>query len=316
LKKAKIFLLFLSIIIQVLAGCSMDKKTNSEVSQQESQAIINKRYEDKAVTIETVVDVFKDPDINSQRVTQCLFNQLVCILEEKDNWVKVNTVDGSTGWLRSKFIDRDCTSVIKEIYTKRIVVTGKKKTVYSNYRGSATLEEVSMGTEFFVKSKKENYYEVVVPGNLTGWIEQKDTIEIAADSKIPKTSGGDFVATVEKFKDTQYLLGGVSAWQGVDASGVVYISARINGIDLPRGTIELFDFLKDGPDSVEGIKKGDLLFFSANEDTDDVTDVGIYAGDERFIYANKAKGCIDSALLHSDYYLKRLKGIRRIFDFV
>ena len=313
MKKIKVILLYLLVVIQVFAGCSVTKKVSSEVSQEETEAIINEKYKNKAVAIEAVVDIFKEADINSERITQSLFNQPVTILEELDGWFRVETIDGSTGWLRSKFIDRDCTSVKKEIYTERIVITGKKKTVYTNYGGGATLKDVSMGTEFFVKSKKKNYYEVVVPGNLTGWVEKKDTIQIGADSAIPLTSSEDFAATVEKFKDTQYLLGGSSAWQGVDGSGVVYISARINGIDLPRSTLDQFDFIKDERESVDDLKLGDLLFFSANEDLTDISNIGIYVGNDRFIYANKAKGCIDSALLHSDYYMRRIKGIRRIF---
>lgn len=315
MRKVKFGLLYILIVIaQILTGCSFSKTVSSDVSQKESEAIINERYKDKAVTIDTVVDIFKEADINSERITQCLFNQLVTIIEEKDSWVKVKTNDGSIGWLRSKFIDRDCTSVKKELYTERIVITGKKKAIYTDYGGGATLKDVSMGTELFVKSKKKNYYEVVVPGNLTGWVESKDTILIGADALIPVTSASDFAATVEKFKDTQYLLGGTSAWQGVDGSGLVYISAKINGIDLPRSVLEQFEFIKDGIESVEDIKVGDLLFFSANEDLEDISDIGVYVGNDYFIYANKSKGRIVSASLHSDYFIKRMKGIKRIFS--
>lgn len=298
---------------QIFTGCSFTKKVSSDVSQVESEAIINERYKDKAVTIDTVVDIFKEADINSERITQCLFNQLVTVIEERDGWAKVKTADGSIGWLRSKFIDRDCTSVKKELYTERIVITGKKKTVYTNYGGGATLKDVSMGTEFFVKSKKKNYYEVAIPGNLTGWIESKNTIQIAADASIPTTSSDDFATTVEKFRETQYLMGGTSAWQGVDGSGVVYISAKINGVELPRSTLEQFEFIKDSPESLEDIKRGDLLFFSTNEHLEDISDIGVYVGNDHFIYANKSKGRIDRDSIHSDYFIKRIKGIRRIF---
>jgi cell wall-associated NlpC family hydrolase len=316
LSKVKISLLYILtilIFLQIFTGCNISEKTNSDISQEEVEAIINERYKDKAVTIDTVVDIFKEADINSERITQCLFNQLVTVIEEKDSWVKVKTVDGSIGWLRSKFIDRDCTSVKQELYSERIVITGKKKTVYTNYGGGATLKDVSMGTEFFVKSKKKNYYEVVIPGNLTGWVESKNTILIGAASPIPKTSADDFATTVEKFKETQYLLGGTGAWQGVDGSGVVYISAKINGVDLPRNASEQFDFIIDRPEDLENLRKGDLLFFSPNEELEDISDVGVYIGDDCFIYANKSKGRIDIDSTKSDYYIKRIKGIRRIF---
>lgn len=315
MKKVKFIFVYLLVVMQIFVACSIgDKQASSNVSlDAESYEIINKRYGDKAVTIDTVVDIYKDAEINSERITQSLFNQMVTVLEERDTWVKVKTVDGCTGWLRSKFIDRDCTSVKKEIYSDRIIITGKKKTVYTNYGGGATLKDVSMGTEFFIKGKRKNYYEVIVPGNMTGWVEMKNTIQIPVNKPIPKTSAGDFVATVEKFRDTQYLMGGVSTWQGVDCSGVVYISARINGIELPRVTTDQFEFIKEVPTSLDNIKLGDLLFFSPNEDLADISDIGVYIGNGKFIYANQAKGSIDEALLDLDYYVKRIKGIRRIF---
>jgi len=316
LRKAKIGLLLyvFIIIVYIFAGCDFSQKANSDVPQEEIEAIINERYKDKAVTIDTVVDVFTEADINSERITQCLFNQLVTVIEEKDSWVKVKTDDGSMGWLRSKFIDRDCTSVKKELYTEKIVITGIKKPVYTNYGGGATLKEVAMGTELFVKGKKKNYYEVAVPGNLTGWVESKNTILVGADSPIPITSADDFADTAVKFKDTQYLMGGTSAWEGIDGSGLVYISAKINGIDLPRNALEQFEFIEDEIENIENIKKGDLLFFSTNENLEDIADIGVYVGNDSFIYANKSKGRIEIANLKSDYFIKRLKGIKRIFS--
>jgi len=54
------------------------------------------------------------------------------VIEEKGSWTKVKVVDGYTGWLKSKFIDRDCTSIMEEKYTDRAVITGKTKKVYSS----------------------------------------------------------------------------------------------------------------------------------------------------------------------------------------
>jgi len=66
----------------------------------------------------------------------------------------VKVVDGYTGWLKSKFIDRDCTSIMEEKYTDRAVITGKTKKVYSSAGGGVTLKDVVMGTELFIKEKK------------------------------------------------------------------------------------------------------------------------------------------------------------------
>ncbi|WP_010246561.1 C40 family peptidase [Acetivibrio cellulolyticus] len=316
MKRVEFLFIYLLIAMQILTGCSSgDKQVSTEVLKNggKSAQAINERYKDKAVVIDTVVDIFKEAKIDSERITQGLFNQPVTLIEESDGWAKVKTVDGCTGWLRSKFIDRDCTSVKEEIYSSRIVITGKTKPVFASYGGSATLKEAVMGTEFFIKGKRKNYYEVVVPGNLTGWVEMKNTIELEVNKPIPKTTAQDFSATAKKFKGTQYLMGGVSARQGIDCSGIVYICGKINGVNLPRGTMEQFDFIKDGPASVEDIKLGDLVFLSANEDLADISDIGIYLGDGQILIASEAKGSIDCTLLNSDHYMKRIRGIKRIF---
>jgi len=41
-------------------------------------------------------------------------------------------------------------------------------------------------------------------------------------------------------------VGGVSSWEGVDCSGLVYICSRINGVDLPRDADMQFEFIKTG----------------------------------------------------------------------
>ncbi|GAE88546.1 C40 family peptidase [Acetivibrio straminisolvens] len=247
-------------------------------------------------------------------MTQAIFNQPVEVIEEKATWTKVKVVDGYVGWLRSKFIDRDCTSIMEEKYTDRAVITGKTKKVYSSAGGGVTLKDVVMGTELFIKGKKDRYYEVALPGGLTGWIDTKDTIKVPSGSLIPATSAQDFLATVGKFIGTPYLWGGVSSWEGVDCSGLVYICSRINGVDLPRDADMQFEFIKTGVGSMEELKVGDLLFFSSNNELKDISHVGVYAGEGKFVQAAKSKGMVVESDLNTEYYIKRLKGIKRIFE--
>ncbi len=275
---------------------------------------IESKYKNKAVVLETVVDIFREPDINSERVTQAIFNQPVDVIEEKGTWTKVKVVDGYTGWLKSKFIDRDCTSIMEENYTDRAVITGKTKKVNSSAGGGVTLKDVVMGTELFIKGKKDRYYEVALPGGVTGWIDTKDTIKVPSGSLIPATSAQDFVATVNKFKGTPYLWGGVSSWEGIDCSGLVYICSRINGVNLPRDADMQFEFIKTEVGSVDELKVGDLLFFSSNQELKDVSHVGIYVGEGKFVHAAKSKGLVIETDVNTEYYIKRLKGIKRIFE--
>jgi len=289
-------------------------ETTKPRSSDEGVLDIENKYKDKAVVLDTVVDIFREPDINSERVTQAIFNQKVDVIEEKGTWTKVKVVDGYIGWLKSKFVDRDCTSIMEEKYTDRAVVTGKTKKVYSSAGGGVTLKDVVMGTELFIRGKKDRYYEVVLPGGLTGWIDTKDTIRVPSGSLVPTTSAQDFMATVNKFKGTPYLWGGVSSWEGVDCSGLVYICSRINGVDLPRDADMQFEFIQNEIGGTAELKVGDLIFFSSNEELKDVSHVGVYAGDGKFVHASKSKGIVIETGLDTEYYFKRLKGIKRIFE--
>jgi cell wall-associated NlpC family hydrolase len=195
--------------------------------------------ENTGVINDTTADVFKAPDTQSERVTQAIFNQPANILEQKDNWVRVKVVDGYTGWMKSKYINKDCSSLKKEKFEFRIVVTAKTKKIYSMVKGGVTLKDVVMGTELYCRNKVEDQYEVALPGNVNGWISESGTMKISPDAHIPKTTAMDFIMTANKLKGTTYLWGGVSYW-GIDCSGLTYICSRMNGVDLPRDADQQF----------------------------------------------------------------------------
>jgi len=89
-----------------------------------------------------------------------------------------------------------------------------------------TLKDVVMGTELFIKEKKDRYYEVALPGGITGWIDTKDTIKVPSGSPIPKTSAQDFVATVSKFTGTPYLWEESAAGKVLTVRGLCIFAAE------------------------------------------------------------------------------------------
>ncbi|MCX7746070.1 MAG: C40 family peptidase [Clostridia bacterium] len=298
------------LLIFIITGCGGESKNGIPAQKQMDEK--NTIYLGDGVVNETVVDVYKNMDIQSERLTQAVFNQPVTILESKGQWTKVKVFDGCEGWIKSKYIDSDCSSLNPEGARYKIVVTNKKLKVTSGRSGGLTLIEVVLGTEFYAKGISEEAYEVSLPGNQTGWVSKNGTIQMPVDASIPKTAAIDFVTTADKFKGTTYLLGGVSSY-GIDCSGLTYICAKINGIQLPRLTGQQFKSGKTISNNLVEVKSGDLLFFSTNEDRKDVSHVGIYVGDENFIHASKAKGRVQLGSLKDRYYERRLVGIKRIF---
>jgi hypothetical protein len=265
--------------------------------------------ENNGIITDTVVDVFKEPNIHSERITQALCNQVAKILNESDGWSRVTTADNCTGWIRSRYIVKDCSSISGENCKFRIIVTAKSAVVYSHPVSGATIMETVMGTEFCAAGEKSGFYGVVLPGGVTGWIRESAAIRLSFGVLIPKTSGSDFLATVEKFKGTSYLQGGVSL-RGVDSSGLTYVCARINGVDLSRHVKGQSGYGLNV--AMESLKPGDLVFFGSPGDGE-ITDVAVYAGGGEIIHSSKIKGYVTTDRLDDEYFQKRFKAARRIF---
>lgn len=320
-KKISILLILIIIVAAVIAACdnkaeeafnetSPDKASDSPARNGQVSGYSKNPNEHIAVIVDTVVDVFRKPDIKSERITQAIFNQPVAVLEEEGVWIKVKTADGCTGWIKSRFADTDCYSITAEDYNFRVVVTGKSKRVLSQPQGGITIKEVVMGTEFYSSKKMEGAYQVALPGRVIGWISETGTIELPVQKHIPQTSAEDFVATALKLKGTSYLLGGISTW-GIDCSGLTYISARINGVDLPRSANE--QFRAGSMVSKKLINRGDLVYFSREPGSDDISDIGIALGDGNFLYASKSKGYVTISSLDEPFFKDRLIGVKRLF---
>ena len=269
--------------------------------------------ENTAVVVNTAVDVYRDADKTSTRLTQLLFNQPVRIIERNDQWVQLMADDRTVGWSRSRNIDGDCTCVEPRHYIGRIIITNREKQIYShpNPRNGIVVRDVGMGTELFVHSKSDNVYEVALPGNLIGYISENGTFQLDIDEKIKKTSAEIFAQSCEKFRGTSYLQGGVS-FQGIDGAGILYITMKINGVSIPHDLAGQYALGIDvEPDDV---KIGDVFFFGSVNEGNELSNAGVYVGDGKFIQASQHAGKVLLTEVSDPYYQQRLKGIKRYFE--
>lgn len=321
-----------AMLILAVSGCAVEVGTEVETevggtSGEQLEAAVTQNRPEKiegiivdkntAVVIDTVVDIFTEPDIRSERLTQVLYNQPVSITQEKSGWTKVKTSDGSEGWIRSKYLDRDISSIYGKSCICRIAVTSRDKAVYSQAKGGVTVKDTVMGTVFYTFNSSDEAYEVYLPGNTTGWLRGSGIIQIGIEESIPKTSAGDFAATALKFKGAGYLWKGISG-RGIDSCGLLYLCAKINGITFPRQPEKQQDSGSNvavgSPSDIAGLKSGDLLFFMTDTDSGKASYAGIYLGEGKYIYSSKASGYVKVDNIDKKSPEGILTSARRLFD--
>jgi cell wall-associated NlpC family hydrolase len=129
----------------------------------------------------------------------------------------------------------------------------------------------------------------------------------------PTTSATAVISTGNGYLGTRYLYGGASPQGGFDCSGFVQYVYRQNGVSLPRTSRQQAAAGRSLATTLDGIRAGDLLFFSQNGSV--IDHVAIYAGNDRILHSSSSGGGVrydDLTTPRGKWFTDRLVAVRRV----
>jgi cell wall-associated NlpC family hydrolase len=118
-----------------------------------------------------------------------------------------------------------------------------------------------------------------------GWVLRKSLVEVSRNPKTPAVMlvlRNDVLKVAESFLGTPYYWGGLSM-QGIDCSGLVHIAYRLNGLVVPRDSLE--QHMQAKAITRAELKAADLIFSAPVKTPQKVTHVAFYAGSNEIIEA-------------------------------
>ena len=133
------------------------------------------------------------------------------------------------------------------------------------------------------------------------------------DEPAPTASASAVLTTGDAYLGTRYTYGGTTPQGGFDCSGFVQYVFRQNGVTLPRTSRTQANAGRSLPTKLDGLRAGDLLFFSQRGDG--VDHVAIYAGNDRILHSSSSGGGVrydDLGSARGKWFRDRLVAVRRV----
>jgi hypothetical protein len=253
------------------------------------------------------------PDGGSEQVSQAILGDGVVVLEEKDDWVRVQTADAYEGWMRRLHA---CALGISDPASSAWPFDGEPEAIYRVISEFADLtalpgEPTSLITKLVFgtwvrrvgspQTERNGTAQVAVPfgpagsGLIVGAVCARHLQEPAAWlADLARFDGVRACSLAKRFLGVPYLWGGTTPF-GFDCSGFVQRIYRMMGVMLPRdahlqATSPLGRLLADDAP----VQAGDLIFFTRPEASSvrKIVHVGMVLDAERYIHAAGDAGVV------------------------
>ncbi len=238
------------------------------------EPVINLEYDDPdcRVVIDSTVSLMNLPESDSRRIAEVLYNEPVRYIQDtKNGYCKIETQDGLIGYVKASSLIAETDSIEPDYHKYKLIVSDPSKNIMTHASNGTLIKKVMMNTVLYADIKREGVYQVALPGGDSGWIGSSGVIELSPRGVTDEVSSRYFVSSVLTFVNAKYIENGMSI-DGASVNGAVYVSAEINGIEIPRtmeGQAQAGTEVIPEPDAVTGeimieqILPGDILFLSS-----------------------------------------------------
>lgn len=230
----------------------------------------------------SVVPMRKDAFHTSELVSELLFNDIYKIIEENDDWLKIQCLyDSYEGWIRKLQHHEISEDEYKEYLSKEKYIINTPMIFYENTM-------LSFGSKVFEK----------IEGSIP--LEKKYNRDVITEVAI-------------RMLNVPYRWGGKSI-MGIDCSAYVQLCAKIAGYKLPRDASQQFDF-GTVIDNISESQSGDIAFFE--NENHRIIHVGILLSNKEIIHASgkvRIDNIDETGIFNKELnkYTHRLSKIKRL----
>ncbi|MCR5059467.1 MAG: SH3 domain-containing protein [Saccharofermentans sp.] len=306
---------------------SLFKGTNIELFVQKE---VNYIYTDPDYRVinKTSVSVYASPDVESNRVTQVLYNEVVKLLSDNviNGFYRIETMDGITGYIEDGSFISDMDSVEPDLYQYKLIISNPYKNIMTHASNGTLITRAMMNTVLYGNVKRDGVYQVTLPGGDIGWVGSSGVIELGTRSKTDLVSSRYFVSSVLTFVNSMYLEDGLTM-QGASVNGIAYVCSEVNGLEMPRTMNEqakLGEEITMEYDAVNGnlirenIQPGDFVFLrGVNADPTDrrIVEMAICTDTGTFFMISPARTTVRLREFASgNSFYDRIITVRRFFE--
>ncbi len=287
------------ILLPILLACSTAFGSNYD-SERRDWAVVNL----------SANYMRNEADYCSGMETQALMGTVVKVLEKNGYWVRIEAPDGYRAWTTDLGLSFKTEDEAGEwIRSPKWICTAEYTHIYRNpSTDSQALSDLTMGGIVAKGSDKNGkWLEVKMPSGDSGWVPAADLSDYSEWCASRSHSADDIIALAKSFIGVPYLWGGCSV-KGFDCSGLIQFCFYMNGIVLPRNSV---DQIKTGDEVrpvLEDMQPGDLVFFGSGKPSH----VALYIGDGKIIHSSHLVRINSLEVGRTDSYTRSILAVRRI----